>query len=218
MLLWPPYSSPGSTGPAPMRSLDVAGVTWGVIQHYFGTREALMLAVLQDGARRFAEVVEDAHVEGDTPEQRVEHLMDILTSHYGQPEFLAYLQVLLNMDHDPRTSVEVRKTMREVSARSQDHVRRLLREGLGPGSQHARPGHHGVPRPPWIRDQPTAPGHDGVRRLGAQGRPCGPTATNPGRPPGSPPRSRLTESWPARVGIPGTMAVAGPRLLRRTYP
>jgi AcrR family transcriptional regulator len=111
-----------------------AGVTWGVIQHYFGTREALMLAVLQDGARRFAEVVEDAHIEGDTPEQRVEHLMDILTSHYGQPEFLAYLQVLLNMDHDPRTSVEVRKTMREVSARSQDHVRRLLREGLGPAA------------------------------------------------------------------------------------
>ena len=108
-----------------------AGVTWGVIQHYFGTREALMLAVLQDGARQFAELMEDAHIEGDTTEDRVEQLMDVLTSHYGQPEFLAYLQVLLNMDHDPRTSVEVRKTMREVAARSQDHVRRLLREALG---------------------------------------------------------------------------------------
>ncbi|HEX4244438.1 MAG TPA: TetR/AcrR family transcriptional regulator [Acidimicrobiales bacterium] len=111
-----------------------AGVTWGVIQHYFGTREALMLAVLQDGARQFAELMEDAHIEGDTTEDRVEQLMDVLTSHYGQPEFLAYLQVLLNMDHDPRTSVEVRKTMREVAARSQDHVRRLLREALGPAN------------------------------------------------------------------------------------
>jgi len=111
-----------------------AGVTWGVIQHYFGTREALMLAVLQDGARHFAEVVEDAHVEGDTAVERVEQLMDILTAHYGSPEFLAYLQVLLNMDHDPRTSVEVRKTMRDVAGRSQDHVRRLLREGLGPAA------------------------------------------------------------------------------------
>ena len=111
-----------------------AGVTWGVIQHYFGTREALMLAVLQDGARHFAEVVEEAHIDEDTAELRVEHLIDILTSHYGSPEFLAYLQVLLNMDHDPRTSVEVRKTMREVAARSQDHVRRLLREGLGPAT------------------------------------------------------------------------------------
>ena len=111
-----------------------AGVTWGVIQHYFGTREALMLAVLQDGARQFAELMEDAHIEGDTAEDRVEQLMDVLTSHYGQPEFLAYLQVLLNMDHDPRTSVEVRKTMREVAARSQDHVRRLLREALGPAN------------------------------------------------------------------------------------
>lgn len=111
-----------------------AGVTWGVIQHYFGTREALMLAVLQDGAGQFAELMEDAHIEGGTAEDRVEQLMDILTSHYGQPEFLAYLQVLLNMDHDPRTSVEVRKTMREVAGRSQDHVRRLLREALGPAN------------------------------------------------------------------------------------
>jgi AcrR family transcriptional regulator len=111
-----------------------AGVTWGVIQHYFGTREALMLAVLQDGARQFAELMEAAHIEGDTAEDRVEQLLDVLTSHYGQPEFLAYLQVLLNMDHDPRTSVEVRKTMRAVAARSQDHVRRLLREALGPAT------------------------------------------------------------------------------------
>jgi AcrR family transcriptional regulator len=111
-----------------------AGVTWGVIQHYYGTREALMLAVLQDGARHFAELMEAAHIEGDTADDRLEHLLDVLTSHYGQPEFLAYLQVLLNMDLDPRTSVEVRKTMRVVAARSQDHVRRLLREALGPAT------------------------------------------------------------------------------------
>ncbi len=35
-----------------------AGVTWGVIQHYFGTREGLMLAVLEDGAAHMVSTVE----------------------------------------------------------------------------------------------------------------------------------------------------------------
>jgi AcrR family transcriptional regulator len=108
-----------------------AGVTWGVIQHYFGTREGLMLAVLQEGASRFAETVEHAHIDGATVDERITQLLDIFCSHYSQPEYLADLQILLNMDRDPRTSSEVRKTMRDVAQRANGHVRRLLREALG---------------------------------------------------------------------------------------
>ena len=53
---------------------------------------------------------------------------------YARPDYLASLQVLLNMDHDPRTSSEVRKTMVEVAERANTHVRRLLREALGPAA------------------------------------------------------------------------------------
>ena len=109
-----------------------AGVTWGVIQHYFGTREALMLAVLHDGARRFTELVEGATIDGATEQERIEQLIDILARHYGQPEYLAYLQILLNLDHDPRTSKDVRATMEEVATESYAHVRRLLKQTLGP--------------------------------------------------------------------------------------
>jgi len=112
----------------------VAGVTWGVIQHYFGTRERLMLAVLQDGARHFAETIENAHIDGQTTEERIRQLTDIVCSHYARPEYLADLQILLNMDHDPQTSTEIRKTMSELAARSNEHVRRLLREALGPAT------------------------------------------------------------------------------------
>jgi AcrR family transcriptional regulator len=108
-----------------------AGVSWGVIQHYFGTREALMLAVLQDGSRRFEAIVENVDIVGDTVQERIDQLIDILSEHYGQPEYLAYLQILLNMEHDPRTSADVRETMRDVAERSNTHVRRLLKEALG---------------------------------------------------------------------------------------
>jgi AcrR family transcriptional regulator len=108
-----------------------AGVTWGVIQHYFGNREGLMLAVLQDGARHMVETVVDAHIDGSTVQERMAQLIEVFSAHYARPDYLASLQVLLNMDHDPRTSSEVRKTMLEVAEQSNSHVRRLLREALG---------------------------------------------------------------------------------------
>jgi AcrR family transcriptional regulator len=111
-----------------------AGVTWGVIQHYFGTREALMLAVLNDGARHLTQVAADATIDAGTVAERLEQLLEILASHYGDPAYLAYVQVALNMDHDPETSVEVRSTMREVAERSTADLRRLVREAIGPAT------------------------------------------------------------------------------------
>src|SRR5205807_3277071 len=112
-----------------------AGVSWGVIQYYFGSREALMLAVLRDGARRFSDLVASSHADGTTVAERLCSLLDTLDSHYGQPEYLAYVQIALNMDHDPQTSAEVRKTLHEVAERSTKDVRRMLREALGPATR-----------------------------------------------------------------------------------
>jgi TetR/AcrR family transcriptional regulator, regulator of cefoperazone and chloramphenicol sensitivity len=108
-----------------------AGVTWGVLQHHFGTREGLMLAVLQQGARHFHEMVETAEIDGDTVEDRLDQLLRVLARHYGTTEYIAYLQILLNLEHDPKTSNEVRNTMSEVARQTNEHVRRLLRETLG---------------------------------------------------------------------------------------
>jgi AcrR family transcriptional regulator len=111
-----------------------AGVSWGVIQHYFGTRERLMLAVLEDGARRFADVVAEGTIDGDSVTERLSQLLDILAGHYGSPEYLAYMQIALNMDHDPTTSAEVRATMQEVARRSSEQLRGLVRAALGPAT------------------------------------------------------------------------------------
>jgi AcrR family transcriptional regulator len=109
-----------------------AGVTWGVIQHYFGNREGLMLAVLEHGAGHMVATVEEAHIDGSSAAERLEQLVELFSTHYARPEYLASLQILLNMDHDPRTSADVRKTMSQVAERSHAHIRRLLGEALGP--------------------------------------------------------------------------------------
>src|SRR5262245_49659899 len=69
---------------------EQAGLSWGVIQYYFGTREALMLAVLEEGARRLDEAVRDAEITGETLTERVERYLEILAQYYGSPEYLVF--------------------------------------------------------------------------------------------------------------------------------
>src|SRR5207302_10457592 len=55
-----------------------AGVTWGVIQHHFGTREALLLAVLEDGANRFVDLVGTAAIDEASASARTEQPLALL--------------------------------------------------------------------------------------------------------------------------------------------
>jgi len=115
-----------------------ADVSWGVIQHYFGNREQLLLEVLRWSADGFVARVENAHIDGATAEQRIEQLTEIFWSHYGQPQYLATLQILLNLDHDPETSEPIRAWMRDTAARSYEQIRRLLGEALPGNDELAR--------------------------------------------------------------------------------
>jgi AcrR family transcriptional regulator len=103
-----------------------AGLTWGVIQYHFGTREKLMVAVLQEGAKRFSEMVQDAQIVGTTVNERVEQFFDILDAYYGSADYLAFIQVLVNLSHDPRTSEQTRQTMAEVSEAANPELNRLV--------------------------------------------------------------------------------------------
>ena len=67
------------------RIAERAGLTWGVIQYYFGTRENLMLAVVQHSVDRLRDTLAEASVEGDTTEARLSALADAVWSLYRQP-------------------------------------------------------------------------------------------------------------------------------------
>jgi AcrR family transcriptional regulator len=109
-----------------------AGVSWGVLQYHFGTRERLMLAVLEHGQRRLAAIVDAGIVAAPTLEDRLEQLLDILAEYYGAPEYLAYLQVTLDLGLAPDTTDEVRSIAKQMSTQTIDAVVRLTRATLGP--------------------------------------------------------------------------------------
>jgi AcrR family transcriptional regulator len=107
-----------------------AGLTWGVIQYYFGTRERLMSAVLEEGSKRLHERLQAAHITAATLEARIEEYFDVLAGYYGSPEHLVFTQVLINLSHDPRTSEQTRTVMSETSVESSPELRRLVNEVL----------------------------------------------------------------------------------------
>ena len=114
-----------------------ANVSWGALQYHFGTREALLLAIVRDLDRRFLEDIDAAHVEGETVEERITSLYEILGRFYDTPTFLARVQIILNLQHDPETSAEVSAEVTEHAGRAEASTRRLLAEAIGPEASQA---------------------------------------------------------------------------------
>ena len=108
-----------------------ANVSWGSIQYHFGTREGLLLAVVEELNQRFTKTMTQAQVSGDTLEERLVSLFEILAAHYGAPTYLARLQIVLNLSHDPDTSADVADALaRQADVAGRD-LRRLLHGTLG---------------------------------------------------------------------------------------
>jgi TetR/AcrR family transcriptional regulator, regulator of cefoperazone and chloramphenicol sensitivity len=104
-----------------------AGLSWGVIQYHFGSRELLMLAVLEEGTRLLVEDLSTADIVGDTLTARVQSYGEVLTRYYADPQYLAFLQVLLNLRHDPRTSLQTLETMTKITASVEAQLDRLTK-------------------------------------------------------------------------------------------
>jgi AcrR family transcriptional regulator len=102
-----------------------AGLTWGVIQYYFGSRENLMLAVLEEGTLRLVGDLSSAEITGETLTERIEQFYTILEGYYADPEYLALTQVLLNLGHDPHTSAQTLETMQRINVPVAQEISRL---------------------------------------------------------------------------------------------
>jgi AcrR family transcriptional regulator len=109
-----------------------AGVTWGVIQHQFGTREALLLEVLDDMWARLQNLVQNADVGTGTLESRLQALLDVLALHYGSPEHLVAIQIGLDLGNNPNTSAATRRAVIRHADRLARAWQPLSVDTLGP--------------------------------------------------------------------------------------
>jgi AcrR family transcriptional regulator len=112
-----------------------AGVTWGVIQYHFGTREGLLLAVFRHSADALLAHLENATITGESTNDRLESLADVIWSYYRRPEFLAYIQILLNLTHDPTTADETRETLATLNQSTFGLWQSLVNQALPEGNR-----------------------------------------------------------------------------------
>jgi AcrR family transcriptional regulator len=108
-----------------------AEVTWGVIQYHFGTREALLLGVLQRAAAELQRELTETKITGETIAARIEELSAFVWRYYARPEFLAYMQVMLNLSHDPTTEAQTREAMEQNQIMVSQSLPRLCRDVIG---------------------------------------------------------------------------------------
>jgi AcrR family transcriptional regulator len=97
-----------------------AGVTWGTIQHQFGTREALLVELLDESLGTLDQHLATATVTGANLEERLGSVLELLEVYYGRPEHLVFVQILLDLSADPSTSSSARRAL-------QKHGRSLTR-------------------------------------------------------------------------------------------
>jgi AcrR family transcriptional regulator len=120
-----------------------AGMTWGAIQYYFGTREKLMLAALEVFNRDFEATLKAAHEDdafGDGPTaERLERLATLLAGQYARPEYLATLQIILNLSHNPETSAETAAALEHFEATLSAQLISLIARAIGPGADGRDP-------------------------------------------------------------------------------
>jgi AcrR family transcriptional regulator len=73
-----------------------SGMTWGAVQHHFGGKDQLLLAVLEDSFERFAERLEHAPIAGSTLAARATLFVDRAWDHFRSRHYRATFEILLN--------------------------------------------------------------------------------------------------------------------------
>ena len=106
-------------------------MTWGVIQHQFGTREGLLLQVLEHQWDRLQDDLAAAEIVGESLEERLRCVLDALAGHYGRPEHLAVVQIGLDLGHNPKTSTDARDAVRRHGERMSTAWNELCSRALG---------------------------------------------------------------------------------------
>jgi AcrR family transcriptional regulator len=122
------------TGPFAVSSNDIArraGVSWGVIQHHFGTRAGILLAVVEDGFAGLLEAL-DAVPDTDDPLTAV---LDAAWAYYHQPDYLFFADIIRVLAPDPESAPRVEVLLQESDAQLAERLGGLLR-------REAPEGHH----------------------------------------------------------------------------
>lgn len=112
-----------------------AGVTWGAVQHHFGGKDGMLVSVLDDSFRRFAERLEGIPLEGTSLEQRASLFIDRAWEHFGSAHYRSTYEILSH--YLGREDSRARRDWRDRMSRDWERIwRRLFADARLPQRRH----------------------------------------------------------------------------------
>jgi len=96
-----------------------ADVSWGVLQYHFGDKDGLLQAVIDHIFDDFATTLEATTLQGDTLQQRVRQLIDVVFALVSKKEYRVSIAILRNAGKDEASSIngqrQVSRWARKIS-------------------------------------------------------------------------------------------------------
>jgi AcrR family transcriptional regulator len=77
-----------------------AGVTWGAVQHHFGDKDGILMAVLEEAFDDFAKRLAAAPADAEGLDERVGHFVERSAEHFGSALYRSTFEILLNLPND----------------------------------------------------------------------------------------------------------------------
>lgn len=72
-----------------------AGVTWGAVQHHYGSKEDILRAIMDLSHDRFIALTSDQSIRQGSMADRVERFVDAMWAHYQGDLYFAAMEILL---------------------------------------------------------------------------------------------------------------------------
>lgn len=93
------------------RIAEEAGVSWGVLQYHFGDKDGLLQAVIDYIFDDFETTLKDTSLQGDSLQQRVRQLIDVVWQLVSKKEYRVSIAILRNAGKDDNSQINGQKQL-----------------------------------------------------------------------------------------------------------
>lgn len=95
-----------------------AGVSWGAVQHHYGDKRGILIAVLEESTQRFIEHLGQVHVEGRSLPERVSDFVARAWEHFSSAYYRCTVEILLELARDDDPLPDLPRSLAELQGPS----------------------------------------------------------------------------------------------------
>jgi AcrR family transcriptional regulator len=128
-------------GPLHVSSNEIArraGVTWGVIQYHFGSREGILMAVVEEGFASLRCQLELVEIDTTDIELCLRAVVDAVWDYHAQPEYLLYTDILRSLRRDQDSLAELEGLLARIDDELSELWTKILEPAMPPGGLSTR--------------------------------------------------------------------------------